>query len=338
MSLITVDEYGLRCEAGGFWIDPWRPVSRAVITHAHGDHARPGSGHYICSEPTAAFLRHRLGPDTSVESPAWGEQLELGDARVSLHPAGHCAGSAQVRVEAEGEVWVAAGDHKRAPDPSSETFELVPCDALIAEATFALPVYTWQPGSATAQEILAWWQDAPDRASLLFCYAFGKTQRVLAELAALPEAQALAEERGVYLHGAAVQLTEIYRQLGYNLLPTAPAQSVEDYSRYRGALIVAPPSAHRSPWMNRFREPQTAFASGWMLVRGARRRRGYERGFVISDHGDWNDLISTVADTGAQHVYVTHGHNEVFARYLSEELGVPAEPLNTLYEGEVEEE
>jgi len=336
VSLIHVDDYGLRCDAGDFWIDPWKPVSRAVITHAHADHARPGSGHYVASAATAAFLQHRLGADISVETPDWGAPLRMGNATVSLHPAGHCAGSAQIRVEAGAEIWVAAGDYKRAPDPSAEAFELVPCHSFITEATFALPVYSWEPGRDTARRILSWWREAPERPSLLFCYAFGKTQRILAELAALPEARELAAERGVYLHGAAVRLSEIYRDLGYELLATRPAQSVEDRGDYRGALVIAPPSAHRSPWMKRFSEPQTAFASGWMLIRGARRRRGYERGFVISDHADWRDLIRTIRETAAEQVFVTHGHNAVFARYLSEELGVPAQSLETLYEGESE--
>jgi putative mRNA 3-end processing factor len=336
MKLIKVDDNGLRCEAGDFWIDPWRPVETAVITHAHADHARPGSTHYICSAPTAAFLRHRLGPDISITTPAWGEKITLGGTSVSLHPAGHCAGSAQVRVEGAGAVWVATGDFKRSEDPSCEPFEVVPCDAFITEATFALPLYQWEPGTTVAGNILEWWRSAPDRASLLFGYAFGKTQRLLTELARFPDARALAEERGVFLHGAATRLTEIYRDLGYDLLPTLPATAVEDRTEYRGALVIAPPSAHRSPWMKRFREPQTAFASGWMLVRGARRRRGYERGFVLSDHADWNELTSTVRDTGASQVFVTHGHNDIYARYLREELGVTARPLHTLYEGESE--
>ena len=338
MSLIHVDDAGLRCPAGDFWIDPWKPVTRAVITHAHADHARPGSDHYICSPATAAFLRHRLGPEISVQTPPWGEPLELGETRVSLHPAGHCAGSAQIRVEAAGEVWVAAGDFKRSADPSAEPFELVPCDTFITEAAFALPVYAWEDSAVTARRILEWWQGAPERPSLLFCYAFGKTQRILAELAAIPEARELAVKQGVYLHGAATRLTAIYRELGYRLLPTRPASEVKDRNEYGGGLVIAPPSAHRSPWMKRFRDPQTAFASGWMLVRGARRRRGYERGFVVSDHADWNGLVKTIRETGARQVFVTHGHNETFAAFLREELNILAEPLDTLYEGEADSE
>ena len=334
MSLITVDDAGLCCRAGDFWIDPWRPVSRAIITHAHADHARPGSSAYVCSGATEPFLRHRLGADIAVTPLRWGEAVPMGRCTVSLHPAGHCAGSAQIRIEGEDEVWVVTGDYKRAEDPSCEPFEPLPCDALVTEATFALPVYRWEDGGATAARILRWWRCEVDAASLLFCYAFGKTQRVLAELFRIPAARELARERGVYLHGAATRLTDLYRSAGYELLPTRPIPSAAAGDQYRGALVIAPPSAHRSPWMRRFHMPRTAFASGWMLVRGARRRRGYERGFALSDHADWPALVRTVRESGASRVYVTHGHNDVLSRYLQEELAVDAHPLSTLYDGE----
>lgn len=334
MSLITVDDAGLRCEAGDFWIDPWRPVPRALITHAHADHARAGSGRYHASATSVPFLRHRLGAGIDMHAHAFGVPFELGRCRVSFHPAGHCAGSAQIRVEHEGEVWVVTGDFKRTPDPSCEPFEPVRCDALITEATFAVPVYRWEAGEPLAESIVDWWAAAPDRASLLFAYAFGKTQRLLAELARLPRARALAAERGVLLHGAAAELTRLYREQGYDLLPTRLVTET-DPGDYAGALVLAPPSAHRSAWMKRFPLPQTAFASGWMLVRGARRRRGYERGFAVSDHADWPDLVRTVEESGARRVFVTHGQNDLFARYLRE-LGYDAQPLATLYEGEAD--
>jgi putative mRNA 3-end processing factor len=237
------------------------------------------------------------------------------------------AGSAQIRVDDGNEVWVVTGDFKRDPDPSCEPFEVVPCDVLITEATFGLPVYRWPSGRVVAEDLLDWWASAPDRASLCFAYAFGKTQRLLAELARLPEAQALAEQRGIYLHGAATALTTAYREAGYDLLPTrsiADAPSAD----FAGALVLAPPSAHRSPWMRRFTAPQTAFASGWMQIRGARRRRGYERGFVLSDHADWNGLVRTADDSGAKRVLVTHGQESALARYLDGRNGVQARPLS----------
>jgi putative mRNA 3-end processing factor len=322
--LIQVDDRGLYCPAGDFYIDPWRPVHRAVITHAHADHARAGSEHYISSSSSAPFLRHRLGDEISLESREFGESFELGDVRVSLHPAGHVLGSSQVRVDDGSQVSLVTGDFKRATDPTCESFEPLVCDTLVTEATFALPVYAWRPISEVISEIANWWLEESRRPSILFCYAFGKTQRVLAELSAYTE-------RRVLLHGAGVELTRLYRESGVAMVPT---EAVAEYPRgksFAGELIIAPPSAHRSAWMKRFSNPQTAFASGWMNLRGARRRRGYERGFVLSDHADWKGLTQTIRQSGARRVYATHGQNEVLARYARDVLGLEAEPLSTLY-------
>ena len=317
------------------------------MTHAHADHATPGHDIMFGSCASVPFLQQRLGRKQRLQGLIWGEGYRFGGVTVSLHPAGHVAGSAQIRVDDGQEVWVVTGDYKRDPDPSCEPFEIVPCDVLITEATFALPVYRWPSGAEVAQQVLSWWRNSAERPSILFGYAFGKTQRLLAELARIPEARTLAQERGVYLHGAATALTQCYRDAGYDLLPTEPAHIKKSSSTndsfknealtnksckndFNGSLILAPPSAHRSPWMKRFHNPQTAFASGWMLVRGARRRRGYERGFVISDHADWPSLIQTVHDSGAQRVLVTHGHDDSFARYLRETYNLDATSLSEL--------
>jgi putative mRNA 3-end processing factor len=224
-------------------------------------------------------------------------------------------------------VWVVSGDYKRGDDPTCATFEVVPCDVFITEATFGLPIYNWSTGEETGRQIYEWWQSDLDRPSLLFCYAFGKAQRVLGELAKFTD-------QPVYVHGAVHVLTEIYRQLGVPMVPTIPASEMPRSYKFNGELVLAPPSAHRSSWMKRFSHPQTAFASGWMAVRGARRRRGYERGFVLSDHADWQGLVNTVLQTGAKTVYVTHGQTDVLSRYLSEIHGLNALPLKTLFEGE----
>jgi putative mRNA 3-end processing factor len=329
-SLITVRPEGLYCAAGNFYIDPWKPVETAIITHAHADHAYSGHQQYYATAISEGILRRRLGAAINLKGLAYGEAIKLGETWVSLHSAGHVLGSAQVRVEHKGEVWVASGDYKRGADPSCEPFEVVKCDRFITEATFGLPIYRWDSGEVTAQKIYDWWQSDSTRPSLLFCYAFGKAQRVLAELAKF-------SDRTVYLHGAVHQLTEIYRQVGVNMLPTVPVSAMEKSYKFAGDLIIAPPSGHRSSWMKRFKRPQTAFASGWMAVRGARRRRGYERGFVLSDHADWPGLIKTVAETKAHTVYVTHGQNDVLSRYLSEHMVLEASPLKTLYEGEVDD-
>ena len=327
MSLIRVTKDGLYCEAGGFHIDPWRPVELALVTHAHADHARAGMHNYVAAEPGEGVLRHRLGADIHLTTLGFGEKKKFRDVWVSFHPANHVLGSAQIRVEHGDDVWVVSGDYKRQADPTCETFEVVECTTFITEATFGLPVYTWRDASEVAREIVAWWEADPNRPSILFCYAFGKAQRVLAELAR-------HTDRKVWLHGAVHALMPAYRERGIEMVPTAYVNDAPDGHRFEGDLIVAPPSAHRSPWMKRFKAPQTAFASGWMHVRGNRRRRGYEAGFVLSDHADWPGLVNTVTETGATQVYVTHGQNVAFAQYLREERGLDAHPLETLFEGE----
>lgn len=328
-SLITVRSEGLYCEAGNFYIDPWRGVGTALITHAHSDHARSGSAHYVATAVSRGVLTKRLGANIDLRGVSYGEKLKLGDTWVSFHPAGHVLGSAQIRVEHRDEVWVVSGDYKRGEDPTCDSFEVIPCNTFITEATFALPIYKWDSGNAIARRIYDWWQSDISRPSILFCYAFGKAQRVLSELTRF-------SDRPVYVHGAIETLNDVYRDQGIAMLPTVPTSEMPRDYKYTGDLILSPPSGHRSSWMKRFKHPQTAFASGWMAVRGARRRRGYERGFVLSDHADWHGLVNTVKQTGASQVYVTHGQNEVLSRYLQEQHQISAQPLKTLFEGEAD--
>lgn len=326
--MIELTKSGLYCRAGDFHIDPWRPVPRAVITHAHADHARTGSDSYFAEASGAPILRHRLGQDIDLTPLACGESLAFGPARVSLHPAGHILGSAQVRVEVDGEVWVVTGDFKRDRDPTCSPFETVACDTLITEATFALPIYRWPDIDAVAEDIHRWWQGNRDqgRASVLFCYALGKAQRVLSALARH------TDER-VLLHGAVVALTDIYRQAGVAMLPTEPALEADAARHFAGELIIAPPGANGTAWMKRFGDCGTGFCSGWMLLRGNRRRRGYDRGFVLSDHADWPALLDTIRECGAQRVLATHGRSDILVRYLREQ-GIDAAELATPYGNE----
>ena len=324
MSLLINTAEGLYCPAAQAWIDPHRPVTRALITHAHADHARPGCDEYWATTSSAGILRQRLGQSINLRTLNYKQQQQIGNAVVSFHSAGHVMGSAQIRLEVNGEVWVVTGDYKRCPDPSCEPFDPVPCDVLITEATFALPIYRWSDGATLAHSIKEWWQGDRSRPSLLFCYAFGKAQRVMAELAAI------GVDDEVLLHGAVETVTRHYRDLSVPMVPSRPVSELPRKESLAGRLVLAPPSAHRSSWMRRFPAPQTAFASGWMAVRGARRRKGYERGFVLSDHADWQGLIRTVKESGAQRVYVTHGQNDVLARYLNEVEGIQAAPLAAL--------
>lgn len=330
--LIEPTEAGLFCAAGGFHIDPWEAVDRAVITHAHGDHLHPGSRAYLCTEASRPLVGYRLGVDASVQSCAYGEIVEIDGVRVSLHPAGHILGSAQVRVEHRGEVWVASGDYKRSPDPTCAAFEPLPCHAFITEATFALPLFRWDEPAFTVREMCEWWDEmrAAGRPAVLFCYALGKAQRVLGELARVTD-------RRVFVHGALVGLLDAYRAAGVTLVPTERATETARGRSFAGELIVAPLSARGSTWMRRFGDHSSAFASGWMRIRGARRRRAYDRGFALSDHADWDALLRTISETGAERVFATHGYTHQLSRHLGER-GLDAQAWRTAYEGEPEAE
>ena len=331
--LVELRPEGLYCPAGDFFVDPWLPVARALITHGHGDHARAGMGIYHGTAAGLPILRWRLG-EQHYQPHEYGEGFALGDAWVSLHPAGHILGSAQVRIEAQGRCWVVSGDYKRDPDPTCAAFEPVPCDGFLTEATFALPVYRWEPIEAVVAEILQWWDEcrAQERTAVLFCYALGKAQRLLAELAlALPGVS--WEERPVFLHGAMAMGVDIYREAGVRMLRTELVAEQGRRGDWRDALVLAPPSAAGTPWLRRFGRASTAFASGWMRVRGNRRRRSLDRGFVVSDHADWPSLLRTIRECGAKQVLATHGNTDALVRYLRED-GVDAQALRSEFGGE----
>jgi len=320
--LVVVTAEGLYCPAGGFHIDPWKPVQNAVITHAHADHLRHGSARYILARPGAPIAKLRLGGDRELAPIEYGTRLSLGATTVSLHPAGHILGSAQVRIEYGDRVWVVSGDYKRQSDPTCAPFEPLQCDTFISEATFALPVYRWPPTSQVVGEIFRWWRSNRERglASALFCYALGKSQRVLAELLAYTN-------EPVYVHGAVDSLIGVYRRAGVEMVPTLPIPA-DRRTDFKGALILAPPGAVGTPWMRRFGEHSTGFCSGWMRVRGDRRRRGYDRGFVISDHADWPGLLESCRATNARRVLLTHGYSDALTRHLCES-GIEASALKT---------
>ena len=329
--LLSLTDHGLYCAAGDFFVDPWRPVARAVITHAHGDHARPGSAAYLCAAPGAGILQTRMGPEAKIETLPYGAATTINGVRVSLHPAGHILGSAQVRLENDGEVWVVSGDYKTDPDPTCAAFEAVPCHTFITEATFGLPIYRWPPQAEVFAGVNDWWRanQAAGRASVLFAYALGKAQRVMAGID--PTIGPL------YVHGALLRLNAAYRAEGIALpdwayVGDAPAKT--DWSR---ALIIAPTSAQGTPWLRRFGEQSAAFASGWMRVRGQRRRRAVDRGFVLSDHVDWPGLLGAIEATGASRVLVTHGYSAAVVRYLRER-GMEAFELDTPFDDQTQDD
>lgn len=329
--LLRVTDAGLYCPAGDFHIDPWQPAARALITHAHADHAQGGSAAYLAAEPGVPLLRVRLPADATIEGVAYGQRRRIGATEVSFHPAGHVLGSAQIRIASKDHVLVVSGDYKLAPDPTCEAFEPVACDTFVTESTFGLPIYHWEDPAKSIAAILAWWVANREQrqASVLFAYALGKAQRVLAELARTTDAL----PGPIYVHGAIDRINAAYRDAGVSLPPTVCVVDAPSGTDWSQALILAPPSARGSRWLTRFVPAATALASGWMAIRGPRRRAGLDRGFALSDHADWPGLNAAISATGAQEVWVTHGYREELVRWLVER-GVPARALETRFSGE----
>lgn len=316
--LLRVSPKGLYCEGGDFYIDPLYPVERAVVTHAHSDHARAGSKAYLASASGAGLLRERIGSSGSLETLTYGERKQVGEVIVSLHPAGHVLGSAQVRVERGGEVWVVSGDYKLEPDPTCAAFEPVPCHTFITECTFGLPIFDWPGPEEVFSAIHQWWREnqAQGKTSVILAYALGKAQRLLADLdpAVGP----------IGVHGAVEKMLPHYRAAGVALPPTVKAGEASRKELRSQGIIIAPASATNTAWMRRFSPCAIGSASGWMTIRGNRRRSGVDRGFVLSDHVDWKGILKTVRDTGASRIGLTHGTTNVLHRWLREEEGLEA--------------
>ena len=327
MPLLEATERGLYCPAGEFFVDPWRPVDRAVVTHAHADHACRGCGRYLTTKAGQAVLQARLGREAAVDAFDYGAQIVINGVEVSLHPAGHILGSAQIRVEHQGEVWVVSGDYKVEPDPTCAGFEPVRCHVFVSESTFGLPIYRWPREAEVFADVNAWWRSNQDegKASVLLAYSLGKAQRLLAGVD-----RSLGP---IACHGAVENMNRAYRASGVDLPDTSYVGEAPRGSDWSRSLVIAPPSANGSTWMRRFGPSASGFASGWMRVRGARRRRSVDRGFVLSDHADWSGLLSAIAATGAEQVLLTHGYTAALARRLCE-LGIDAETLATGYQGE----
>jgi putative mRNA 3-end processing factor len=328
-SLLRFTPSSIYCEQANVHIDPWKPADFAIITHAHSDHARAGCKHYLAHKDSESILRLRLGQTISLQTVEYGEQFFINGVRFSLHPAGHVIGSAQIRVEHKGEVWVASGDYKVQDDHFSKAFEPVKCNAFITESTFGLPIYTWRPQHEIMNEIKEWCQQNQllGKASVLMGYALGKMQRLFKNLQPF--------DQPVFAHGAIYNVNEHLRAADYDL-PYIPLVTNDiDKKSYRGALIFATSSSLNTPWLKRFEPYSIGYCSGWMAVRGAKNRRSVDRGFVLSDHADWNELNSVVKETEAQKVFVTHGYTDTYARWLNEN-GIEAVAANTKY-GEEEE-
>jgi putative mRNA 3-end processing factor len=306
--MLIMTSKGLYCPSGNFYIDPSRGVEHAVITHAHADHARRGSQQYHCVSSGQHLLRERVGKKISLTTYNYGEKFALNSVTLSFHPAGHILGSSQVRLEFAGEVWVVSGDYKRDADPTCEPFEVVPCDVFVTEATFGTPGFTWNKEADLAQEIFNWWKENETIGtnSVLFAYSLGKAQRVLGML--YPFAH-----KPVYCHPAATPLNDCYRAQGIKLAPTNCLSELPASTRLKGELLLVPQSFLNSEQSQILGDQfKTAFASGWM----ARDFHSYDRGFLLSDHADWNDLLRTIKETGARQVYVQHRGKGALVRHL----------------------
>jgi putative mRNA 3-end processing factor len=327
--VLTFTDRGIFCPAGDFHIDPWRPVPCALITHGHSDHARWGMGAYLATTQALPVIQRRLGAITA-EGIAYGEVRRIGGAEVSFHPAGHVPGSAQIKVTVDGESWVVSGDYKTEPDGLAEAFEPVPCHAFISECTFGLPIFRWEPQPVAMQRIADWWaaNAAQGKTSVLGAYSFGKAQRLLA---------GLAGKGPILTHGAVEEMTQVLRDQGYRLPPTIRVTPEITAKTHPGALAIAPPSALGSAWSARLGPVEEAFVSGWMAVRGIRRRRALGTGFVLSDHADWTGLTHAIRATGASRVFVTHGYTAPFRHWLQSQ-GYDAGIVETQFGDEAEAE
>jgi putative mRNA 3-end processing factor len=321
--LIEFTDKGLYCRQGNFYIDPWRPVERAVITHAHSDHARWGNQYYLCHHYTKPLLQARLG-NNNYESIGWNETVDMNGVKVSLHPAGHIIGSSQIRIEYKGEVWVASGDYKVENDNISTAFEPVKCNVFITESTFGLPIYKWKPQQEIYNNIKQWAQKnmADKVSSILIAYSLGKAQRILQPLSEVTDT--------IYVHGAIANMQQALEHAGWNFPKVERITPETPKSKLTGSVIVAPPSADGTPWMKKFSPYSVGICSGWMQVRGSVRRRNADAGFALSDHADWNGLLTAIHATDAEKVYATHGFQSALSRYLNEH-GIQAAEVTTEY-------
>ncbi len=326
--LLRFTDKGIYCEAADVYLDPWKSVDKAIISHGHSDHSRWGHKQYITHHKNVPIVKHRLG-DINVSGKDWIETFTVNGVKFSLHPAGHIVGSSQIRVEHKGEIWVFTGDYKIENDGLAAPYEPVKCHTFITECTFGLPAFLWRPQSEVIQDINQWWttNKANGQTSVLFGYTLGKAQRLLKHLD--------PSIGKIYTHGAVENMTEVLRQT-VTLPATERITRETKKEAIKGNIVLAPPSAHGSTWIRKLVPYVTATASGWMAFRGARRRRAIDKGFVLSDHCDWPGLLTAIKATGAEKVICTHGYTEIFSKYLREQ-GYDARTESTQFEGETSE-
>ncbi len=327
--LIQFTDVGLYCPQGDFYIDPWKPVHRAIISHAHSDHARSGHKHYLSNTLTTTIMQARLG-NNDYQLLEWNDNLHINGVKVSLHPAGHIIGSSQVRLEYGGEVWVFSGDYKTENDGISGEFEPVRCNTFITESTFGLPIYNWKKQEAIFTDVQQWVlrNHAAGKTSVLIAYSLGKAQRLLPCLTQVTDK--------IFVHGAVWNMHQALLNIGQQLPDVIRVTPDMPKETFKGGVVIAPPSADGTPWMRRFSPSAVGICSGWMQVRGNARRRNVDGGFALSDHADWKGLLQAIKATGAEKVYATHGFQSALSRYLNEN-GISTGEVKTEYGNDEEE-
>ncbi len=311
-NLIKYTDQGLYCELADIWIDPYKPVKRALITHAHMDHFTFGCNEYISTYETSIILKERIGSEINIKTYDYGKEFKINGINISFHPSGHILGSSQIKFNFAGEKWLITGDFKRQKDDTCQEFEKLKTDYLISESTFGLPIFKWEEPQNTAENIKKWIESSPEKTSILFCYSLGKAQRLLNEITKTDF------KSNIYTHTSIYKMNSCYKKLGIDIFDTNKFDKTQDIDELKGSLVLLPPAIKKGSFTKKFKEIQTSFASGWMSIRALRKRSGYDKGFAISDHADWEAILKTIKESEAKNVFFHHGDSEALVRYLNE--------------------
>ena len=314
--LIKYTSSGLYCELADAWIDPNKPVKRALITHAHMDHFTYGCDEYISTYETAAIIKERIGKEINIKTYDYEKEFKINGIKISFHPSGHILGSSQIKFSFAEEIWLITGDFKRQKDETCKEYEIVKTDYLISESTFGLPIFKWDEPQKTALDITKWINSSQEKTSILFCYSLGKAQRLLNEISKTKF------KNNIYTHNSIYKMNKCYEKLGIEIIDTKKFDMNKNRENLKGSLILLPPALIKNSSLKNFKDIQTGFASGWMSIRALRKRSGYEKGFPISDHADWNDILNTIKDSQAKNVFFNHGDSEALNRYLKENSSI----------------
>ena len=324
-NFIVQSKEGLYCQYADIWIDPFKPVKRAIITHAHFDHMAFGCGEYISSIETGLLIKERLGNNINLRTYDYDDIFSISGIKFSLYPSGHILGASQIKIENGSDTWLITGDFKRQLDKTCKSFIKLKTDFLICESTFGLPIFNWEPTEKIIKDISSWVNESEEETSILFCYSLGKAQRLLSELCN-------QQIKNIYVHKSIHKINKIYKNLGIDLSEIKVYENNASQIFYKNDLILLPPSLNNEKFLKRFKKVQTGFASGWMSIRALRKRSGFDKGFAISDHADWNGLVKTILESKAQTVFLNHGDGESLAKYIRNKHKIKINPLTNFNE------